>query len=1075
MKSDWKDIKSAIEVYDILMLSDLSIVAEIQRMQDVFSDATGVASLITFPDGTPITKPSNFCRLCEMVRSTEKGLANCIKSDECIGKNISNEIFLEPCKSAGLWDAGSKIIVHNNHIANWLIGQVRNDEVNVERILEYGDEIGIERSRFQEALNEVPVMTVARFEKVAKMLDLFVNELTEKIFRNNELKNQVAELERLNELLHKSQESMAITLNSIGDAVISTDKEGLIVSMNPIAENLCGWTLSEASGKLLTDVFRIKNSKTGLWVDNPVDKVLSGGKIIGLANHTVLISKDGKEYQISDSAAPIKNKEGEISGVVLVFSDVTEKYKVEIELEKSEQYLKETQLIAQLGTYTTDILDGKWTSSEILDSIFGIGKDDDRTVNGWISIIHPDWRDKMNDYFANEVVAKKSRFDKEYKIIRKSDKKERWVHGLGKLIFDDNGIPIKMIGTIQDITYIKEAEEKLRESEEKYRSIFENVQDIFYKVDLNGVILELSPSAKNYEDFIDLKSSPMHISDLYADVHDREKFLKQIYEDGEIRDYELDLKGKSGEIKHASINAQLVRDSNGNPTHINGALRDINKRKIAENALRKSEQFLLETQAIAMIGNWTINLNTKEWSSSEILDKIFGIDHNTNKNLSSLSKIIHPDWLGKLVNYFTYEILPTNTYIDKKFEIIRLSDQTVRWVHAIGELKFDENNKPSVLIGTIQDITERKVTTDALRKSEELYRSILNASPDDITVTDLTGKIIVASPVAYKIFGFNHDEEIIGHNILENIIPEDQSKALNDIQLIANGVTLGPQIYRSFHTNGNIVETEVNFEIIKNTEGNPYGFVFVVRDIAERRKTEETLLKSKEELKNFASHLQTVREEERHLLAREIHDDLGQILIAMKIDTGLLKKSVLKNTKSDNSDLKREFDNLQIMIDNTLKSARRIMTDLRPEVLDMLGFTETVKQHLENFQNRFQIDCTFINNTSNLNLDSQQSVALFRIVQEALNNVAKHSGASKVKINLSRKGEKLTLEITDNGIGFDQNEKKNSNSYGLMGMKERIYLLEGELIINSKKNNGTSLKVIMRYPKNLKINLTKNN
>jgi signal transduction histidine kinase len=206
-----------------------------------------------------------------------------------------------------------------------------------------------------------------------------------------------------------------------------------------------------------------------------------------------------------------------------------------------------------------------------------------------------------------------------------------------------------------------------------------------------------------------------------------------------------------------------------------------------------------------------------------------------------------------------------------------------------------------------------------------------------------------------------------------------------------------------------------------------------------------------------------VREEERNMLAREIHDDLGQILIAMKIDMGMLKNSVFKIAENEKSDLKAQFDNLQIMIDNTLKSARRIMTDLRPEVLDMLGFTDTVKQHLSNFQQRYNIDCKFKNNASNLRLDSQQSVALFRIVQEALNNIVKHSKATKVEVKLNIKNNKLTLEIIDNGVGFDQNDKKNNDSYGLMGMKERIYLLEGELIINSKKDIGTTVKVIMPY------------
>jgi len=217
-------------------------------------------------------------------------------------------------------------------------------------------------------------------------------------------------------------------------------------------------------------------------------------------------------------------------------------------------------------------------------------------------------------------------------------------------------------------------------------------------------------------------------------------------------------------------------------------------------------------------------------------------------------------------------------------------------------------------------------------------------------------------------------------------------------------------------------------------------------------------------LKKFAAHLQNVREEERVLLAREIHDELGQILIAIKIDMGMLKQNVIKGIDAKHSDqVLLKFDGLFSLVDNTIKTARKIMTDLRPEVLDLLGFIETIKQHLGTFQERYKINCIFENSLENLQLDSQQSVALFRIIQEALNNVAKHSRATELKIILDQHDNMLSLEIRDNGIGFDENHKTNPDSYGLIGMKERVFLLDGELTILGKKGFGTSIKVIMPY------------
>lgn len=147
----------------------------------------------------------------------------------------------------------------------------------------------------------------------------------------------ITERKQAEERLRKSEENLEITLNSIGDAVISTDVNGLVVQMNPVAEKLCGWKLADALDKPLSDVFKIINADSRQFIEDPVARVLEHGETVGLANHTVLISKDGSEYQISDSAAPIKNKMNEITGVVLVFSDVTSRYESERALKESEE------------------------------------------------------------------------------------------------------------------------------------------------------------------------------------------------------------------------------------------------------------------------------------------------------------------------------------------------------------------------------------------------------------------------------------------------------------------------------------------------------------------------------------------------------------------------------------------------------------------------------------------------------------------------------------------------------------------------------------------------------------------
>jgi PAS domain S-box-containing protein len=279
----------------------------------------------------------------------------------------------------------------------------------------------------------------------------------------------ITERKLIEQLQYEIKEEFRTTLYSIGDAVITTDTIGRIKQINPEAELLTGWREHEAKGRRLEEVFQIISEDTREFIESPVVNVIKLGIVTGLSNRTLLISKDGSEKPIADSGAPIKDQKGNITGVVIVFRDQTEERNKRRLLEESESTLKQSQYVAKLGHYEFFPQKGIWTNSEELDRIFGIEPNYEKTVQGWIDIIHLEHRDEMLNYLQNHVLRDKNSFDKEYKITQVNNGSTRWVHGLGKLEFDNDGNAVKMFGTIQDITERKVAEELRRESEIRYK------------------------------------------------------------------------------------------------------------------------------------------------------------------------------------------------------------------------------------------------------------------------------------------------------------------------------------------------------------------------------------------------------------------------------------------------------------------------------------------------------------------------------------------------------------------------------------------------------------------------------
>jgi len=224
--------------------------------------------------------------------------------------------------------------------------------------------------------------------------------------------------------------------------------------------------------------------------------------------------------------------------------------------------------------------------------------------------------------------------------------------------------------------------------------------------------------------------------------------------------------------------------------------------------------------------------------------------------------------------------------------------------------------------------------------------------------------------------------------------------------------------------------------------------------INERRQAEEALRQSQEELRQLASYQERIKEDERKRIAREIHDELGQNLLALRIDIAMLHA----RTGSTHPKLNKKVHAVLEHIDSTMKAMRAIINNLRPTVLD-LGLNAAIEWQVKEFQRRTGIACELVMPDVELTVDDDRATALFRILQESLNNVFRHARATKTKIELRTLGDKLMMTVADNGVGIFPGCRRKANSFGLVGIKERISTLGGELRIDTAPDSGTALMI----------------
>ena len=526
--------------------------------------------------------------------------------------------------------------------------------------------------------------------------------------------------------------------------------------------------------------------------------------------------------------------------------------------------------------------------------------------------------------------------------------------------------------------------------------------------------------------------------------------VKKSMETGEPYEVDLELDAKNVKGKWIRARGECRFNDKGKVIGLHGTAQDITERKKQEDELR----YRAEIATNISEGVTLIRLNDELIvHANRRFEKMFGYEHGEliNKHAS----ILNASGVGydakETFKTVKYSVLKHKQWKGRVYNVKK--DGTPFWTQA-SVTKFNHPGFGEVFITVQMDITEQVEAENALRKNEKRQASMIANISDVISIVDENGINRFKSPNVEKWFGWK-PAELIGKNSLDNIHPEDKERISSNFYSVLNSphAMLNNECrYKCKDGNYKWIEATL---VNKLDDFSIKGVLINYRDISDRKKAEEKEKKYSNDLKMLSSKLINTQENEKKLLAQELHDEIGQALTAMKINISAIKTNL--PTNHDERAMKRIAESNEIL-DTIISQIHTISLNLRPELLDVLGLAATLKSYSNQFARRTGIRVHFTNKTQQ-KLDSQKEINLYRIVQEAFTNTAKHAEAQNIFLSLQENERTFFITMEDDGKGFNSNKDASLPGIGLIGMKERVNSMKGTMKIESIPGKGTSIKV----------------
>ena len=697
-----------------LDFDDLFDLKTIQRLQDEFAIATGVASIITHPDGTPITKPSNFCRLCsDIIRKTEKGRINCFKSDAEIGHFHPEGYIIQPCLSGGLWDAGAGISVGGRHIANWLIGQVRDESQSEAKILEYAHTIGADETLVVDAFLEVPAMSQLQFQRVAQVLFTMANQLSSIAYQNIQQARFITESRLSEEAIKASETRWRAVFENAGMGIVLVSQDGHLTQSNAAFQQMLGYSGSELINRTIADVTHPEDNKKDRQMFSNAVKTQGKFQI-----EKRYIRKDGQIIW-GNLIVTVFGKESGHPGYSLgIIEDVTERKRTEEALRESELKLssiikksRDAIGVSKLGVHVL--------ANPAYVSMFGYDSEAEVLNKSVLDLIAPSQRtqilnkirqrargEPVSEFYITRGLRKdSSEFDMEVTVSTYELNAEFYTLVINR-----------------DITERRQIEESLRLSEEKFFTAFRISPDaINITCFKDGLYTEVNEGFCNLtgytaEEVIGKSSIDLTI---WVNPQDREKLVRELQEHGEMLNLEASFRAKNGQIKICLTSTRMIELNQ--EKYALSITRDITDRKQVEQALRESEERyqLIDEASQDLI--YSYDRQSRFTHANASMCSVLGLKAEqivgkTHEELGFSQELCN-EW-----SRLHQQVYATNTTVIAE-TMTPIKEGNPQYFEVVLNPIHDESGAIIGIAGTTRDINARKIAEAKINEQiEELHR-----------------------------------------------------------------------------------------------------------------------------------------------------------------------------------------------------------------------------------------------------------------------------------------------------------------------------------------------------------------